>query len=349
MPSQPVGRAERSASVEDRIAALRRRPPEGSGSAAVGVYARVSDNLHAMYWIVPAHRLYPLVVAAMRMNRGVRSPAQHGGVASPAAGLAMLAGRIAYLDFDLVDVADGHQLEAIGLAYQARDPQAAAAAMAHRAHIESRSGSHDRARVLIDEANSVLTRVGTAGRTHLQRVWQDTVAAEVAVRGGDGDRGISALRIMNRRMGGMRSADAPSWLDFFDRSRLSGAVGAAELRMGQPERAALMLRDSLRTSSPQAAKELSVVLADLADARRMQSDFAEACELLTRAMDVLDAHDYLIGLRRVVEVRQALPPTVATAELSLLDRRLSTWDTVLRENGRSGAGGDPTARGVLGG
>ena len=76
------------------------------------------------------------------------------------------------------------------------------------------------------------------------------------------------------------------------------------------------------------------------------------------ALDVLDSYDYLIGLRRVMEVRRALPVTVATAALSRLDRRLSTWDAMLEENGRHGAktdqpgreaGTDPTVRAPLGG
>lgn len=326
MALQPVGPSGHSASVEDRIAALGRRPSAVYQSSTVTAYARVSDELHAMYWFVPAQRLYPVVVAAMRMERGQRGSREP---VNPAAGLAMLAGRIAYLDFDHGSAADGHQLEAIGLAYLARDPQAAAAALTHRADIESQAGGHERAHRLMDEANAVLSGVGMAGRTQLQRVWQDMVSAQVAVRGDDGSRAIDLLRVMSGRMRGASRAEAPRWLDFFDGSRLAGVIGAAELRAGQPERAALMLRSSLRTSSRQAAKEMSVVFADLADARRMQSDFAEACQWLTRAMDLVEIHDYMVGLRRVNEVRRALPSTVETASVSALDLRLSTWDGVL--------------------
>jgi len=329
-----LGVHDRSTSAANRIAALTLRASLGYQNAAPSAFAHMSDDLHAMYWVIPAHRLYPLVIAAIRTSRDVTGPDGSGPhssteASSAAAGLAMLAGRIAYLDFDLVGVADDHQVEAIGLAYRAQDLQIVAAATTQRALIEARSGGHHRARLLIGTANSILSRVGSTRRTRLQHIWQDAVAAEVAVHGGDGVRGIAALRLIGPRMSGKRATETPRWLDFFDRSRLAATIGAAELRVGEPTRAALMLLSCLRSAAPSAAKEWSVVLADLADARRLQLDSMEACHLLSQALDIIDDHEYMTGLRRVAEVRRMLPPTTTTAAILRIDRQLSTWDAVL--------------------
>jgi hypothetical protein len=343
MDSPPAGPENRSdefqrsrTSAENRIAALARRPPPADEGVPASVYLHVSDYLHAMYQVVPAYRLYPLVVAAMRMSRGEPDVAPEDRTGRPvdlAAGLAMLAARIAYFDLDMRALADAHHLEAIGFAYQAHDMPAVAAATVHRALIESHAGGHIRARLLIGEANAILNRWGTGRLTQVQRLWQDVATAEVAVLGGDGVRGMFAMRTIGTRINRVQRITAPLWLDFFDRSWLAGTIGTAELHVGQPARAALMLRTCLRTAAPDAVKGRSVALADLADARRLQLDYAEACQLLSQALDVVDGHSYLIGLRRIGEVRRALPATVETASTAPLDRRLSTWDDLLAGHG----------------
>lgn len=61
--------------------------------------------------------------------------------------------------------------------------------------------------------------------------------------------------------------ETPAWLDFFNAGRLDGYSGFWHLGAGRPDDAGQALNRSLRTLTPTAVKQQTVILADLASAR----------------------------------------------------------------------------------
>jgi ATP/maltotriose-dependent transcriptional regulator MalT len=236
--------------------------------------------------------------------RAAGSPALRARLARPVAETALLAARLAFFDLRQPRLAEGYFAVALDAARESADRALTGAVITHMAFVPACAGQARRARELMAEAHRQAR--GAVGAT--QSSWMYAVEAEVEARvgGGSGANELIARSEARLGAGGAGSGAVPEWLDFFDASRLAGFKGYCQLATGRCGEAAVSLERTLRTLSPSAGKQRSVVLADLAQARAQQGELEESARLVGSAITQLQRSWYATGVERVDGVRRRL-------------------------------------------
>jgi transcriptional regulator with XRE-family HTH domain/tetratricopeptide (TPR) repeat protein len=281
-------------------------------------YEAAVDAQAQLYWTVPAQHLFESALGHTRLGMELLRSASgdsRRSLATATARSALLCGRLAF--FDLGDPVGGERCfdTALRLVQEGDDHAVAAAICAHQAFIPGfRCREVETAHAL--EAAAAHVRYGGGP---LLRSWVHAVKGELAVRAGDTKRGLAALRQAEDALdaGG---AD-PAWLDFYDRSRLAGFLGYAQLHAGRHADAAATFETALSELAPRAAKQRAVLLLDLANAY-VPIDAKTAFDHASQALEGMSREVYAAARDRLPGLRAALQTTPYAAEFNERSRAL---------------------------
>lgn len=276
----------------------------------VAGYAAITAQHRALYWSVAASAMFAPVAAHSELGLGLLhaagSAALRARLARPVAETALLAARLAFFDLQQPRLADGYFTVALDAARESADRALTGAVLAHLAFAPAFAGQARHARDLMAEAH----RQARGAIGPVQRSWMYAVESEVEARVGGG---LAANDLIARAEGELSpvgadglAGDEPEWLDYYDASRLSGFKGYCQLTTGRNGEAATSLERTLRTLPASSAKQRSIALADLAQARAQQGELEECARLLGGAIAQLRRSWYATGLDRVDSVRRRL-------------------------------------------
>jgi hypothetical protein len=173
----------------------------------------------------------------------------------------LLAGRIEFFDLRQPDRASDTLLRALQSAGEADDPLLGSAILAHTAFIPGWAGDRDAAAERMI-ASRTYARRGPASA--IFRAWLDAVEAECETRCGDTR---SALRLIAHAEDTMATGSehaTPAWMDWFSPARLAAFKGNTQLKAGHLPQARATLTQAIEDLPPDADKQRSVLLGDLA-------------------------------------------------------------------------------------
>jgi transcriptional regulator with XRE-family HTH domain/tetratricopeptide (TPR) repeat protein len=329
-----------AAAIRDRIAGVlhdqiaRRR----ALLEVMGVLAMGSDDQHAPA-SSPAHddlcnrleALYPstaplvLYTAALAHFdavssdlRDIRAHGERRRLASSRARCATLLGRLSFFDLEDAHAARAQYLVAVESARGASDAQEEAAALTHLAFLPAAEGSTRAALDYLDGARTAL-----AQRPHpLMTSWIDAVASEIHAAAGDHAASLAAIERAKDAATTASAEERPGWFDYYDATRLAGFAGYANLLAGRYDVARAELEAALALPLA-AAKQRSVLLADLATVHFHAGELDEACRLAVRAVDELSHAGYATGSSRVRAFLCLVRPHASSPAVRHLSERVS--------------------------
>ena len=119
---------------------------------------------------------------------------------------------------------------------------------------------------------------------------------------------LAALEAAESVLDDARPQAAPTWFDYYDRSRLAGFKGQVHIRLAQPETAHAVLEEASAALHPDAAKQRACYLADQATACVDEGGIDQACQLGIQALQLLGEVEYETGVQRVRDLRTKLRP-----------------------------------------
>ncbi len=285
-------------------ASLPNRPEDDDGRRAhsAACHLRATEQLEQLYWSSPAHALYDAAIANTRLGMSLPVPAtQRRELASSTARSALLAGRLAFFDLGAPASSEGCLAAAARLAAESGDHLLAAVTYGHLAFLPGFAGDHRSANEALEVATSH-ARYGAGPRT---RSWLHCVRSELALRAGETRRGLDQIRQAETALTATTGHD-PTWVDFYDASRLAGFAGYALLATDRPDDALDTFRLALDTLDPSASKQRTVLLFDLAVAHAAGGSPEVAVEQATRALQSLASNDYATAHDRLPRLRSVL-------------------------------------------
>jgi transcriptional regulator with XRE-family HTH domain len=269
----------------------------------VAAYAEIAEGQRALYWTGPATQLFESSSAHTHLGVRLLRDAgrdQREPLGAVVAESALLTARLSFFDLRKPDVAQRAFQVALEATREAGDHALAAVVLGHMAFVPAFSGRPAEATSLLDAALQHCWH----GVSPWVRAWLYCVAAEAQARSAGPAAYQRHIDLAQAAIAG-DPGDQPAWMDFFDASRLRGFAGYAALAAGAHQDAAEHLQVALDRLAPSAAKQRSVLLADLATAHRDEPEQATA--YLDRAIDVLDQDWYGMGFDRVRAVARELP------------------------------------------
>jgi transcriptional regulator with XRE-family HTH domain len=293
---------------------------------AVADYEGITAAHRGLYWTAAPMALYGsvkshVVLGEELVTKGGTDPLVRR-LSSALGESAMLAGRIAFFDLKRPEPAQNDLRLALGASEASGDHPLAAAVLAHLSFVAAHRGDPASVRDLLAAAFAHSSqRTGP-----LVRAWLHAVEAEVSATGDDRPASLRALgRSESLLTDDGPEDDDPHWFDFFDSSRFAGFAGHTNLLLGRAEEARQPLQQSLDRLAPDAAKQRSVILADLA-ATYIEEDVEAACALTTQALEQLGDTWYATGFERVQAVRKQLTPHHQNRQVRELEDRLRSTE-----------------------
>jgi transcriptional regulator with XRE-family HTH domain len=220
----------------------------------VAAYASIAGIQRAMYWSTPARALFD--ASAAHTNLGLHLLRSTGGrgrgqLAGSVAESALLSGRLAFFDLAEPSAAQSFLTAARALTQEAEDHALAAAVFGHIAFGPGFAGDGDTAAAVLDAA------FGHAAQAEGPRLhsWLHCVGAEISARTGDSRTALLHVRQAEDALTG--PGVDPTWLDFYDFSRLGGCTGYVQLLAGDNRGAATTLEGAIAALSPPGRHSLS--------------------------------------------------------------------------------------------
>lgn len=243
---------------------------------------------------------------------------------------AMLAARIEFFDLALPDDASDGFRRALEAAAVANDSLLGAAVLGHLAFIPGWIGNRDLAEDRLRAAHAYARRA-SAPATFI--AWLKAVEAECQLRCGQPRRALSLIGEAEDMFNG-DAESLPDWFNWFPLGQVKSFRGQIELGLGHPHQAQSALMESLHQFESDVggvnAKQIAVVLADLAAVAVALRRPEEACAHLIRALDLLRQVPYEAAMDRIREVRKSLDESWSgSPAVTELDDRLYDWDTAL--------------------
>ena len=204
------------------------------------------------------------------------------------------------------------------LAQETGDRALAAAIFGHIAFAPGFAGDGPTAAALLDAASD---HAAQAQGPRLQS-WLHCVRAEISARTGDSRAALLHIREAEDALTG--PGVDPTWLDFYDSSRLGAFTGYVELLAGDHRAAAVTLEAALAVlpSPPARPAMASILLLDLATAHA-HDDPQHALGLTGHAVESLRNDWYATAMDRLPALRAALGGTPYRPELEERLRSLS--------------------------
>lgn len=165
-------------------------------------------------------------------------------------------------------------------------------------------------------------------RNQRLRPWLSAIEAEIYAMVGNVDECVRALERA-------RSVTLPTSLDDdiyatgFNPSRAAGYEGASFVRLCQPERALPALEEAFALCDPTSLRRRSTLLADIGTVYAQLGDAKKACSLILQSVDMTAQTKSLVVLQRIYKGRAELDPWKDSAEVKILDERVSEMFTTL--------------------
>ncbi|RLU81148.1 transcriptional regulator [Streptomyces griseocarneus] len=324
------------------------RAPAGDGTATRGlpavphqkVVVRQPDTVAEDFMAVTrAHRRLYWTVAPATLSTPVSEHARLGCtllgetagssrrlIASALAESFLLAGRLEFFDLQQPDRAGETLIRALQAAGEADDHLMGCAILAHRAFIPAWEQRREEAAEQLTAAR-VYARRGPASADLL--AWLDAVEAECETRCGNLRTALHLIGHAEDVVAAGAEHSSPEWLDWFSETRLAAFRGHTQLKVGHLPQARETLKTVLDELPPEADKQRSVILGDLAAVEAAASAPEEACRYATLALDQLNTTWYATGMARVRSARRALAPWQHKRCVRDLDDRLYAWNTTV--------------------
>lgn len=170
-------------------------------------------------------------------------------LASAVAESALLASRLLFFDLAQEDAAEQFFQLADDAASTSQDHALAAAVLGHRAFVPGFARQLEPARNYLSAAHAH----ARYGAGPLLRSWLHCVDVEVSARVGQPRASLTRIRSAEDAL--MTAGTDPTWLDFFDASRLDGFAGNALLLAGRNREAAGRLQNALDNLAETATKQ----------------------------------------------------------------------------------------------
>jgi hypothetical protein len=287
--------------------------------------AAVTRSHRRLYWSVAPSTLHPTVLEHARLGCALLPETTNSTRRLVAAALAesyLLAGRIEFFDLRDSDRAQGTWLRALQAASEADDALLGSAILAHTAFIPGWAGQRDAAAERMVAARAYARR-GQASAEFM--AWLDAVEAECETRSGNTSTALHLIGHGEDVLAAGSEYSTPEWMDWFSPIRLAAFKGNTQLKAGHLPQARATLLGVLEELPPEADKQRTVVLADLAAVEATDENPTEACTYALRALEQLAVTWYATGMDRVREVRRALAPWQHEQCVRQLDDQLYGW------------------------
>lgn len=343
----------RQADVRPQVSPSRRSVPSGSAfpaGAAAGVglasvprqtvaatqpasvgrdFDAVTRSHRRLYWSVSPADLHPAVLEHARLGCALLPAVAEPSRRMLAAALAesyLLAGRIEFFDLRQPDRAGETLLRALQAAGEADAPLLGAAVLAHTAFIPGWAGDREAAAERMVAARTYARR-GPASAEFL--AWLNAVDAECETRCGDSRAALNLIGRAEDALADGSEHPTPPWMDWFSPARLAAFKGNVQLKAGHLPQARATLRAALEDLLPEAEKQRSVLLGDLAAVEAAVGDPQAACDYARQALEQLALTWYATGMERVRDVRRTLAPWQHESCVRELDDQLYAWGTTV--------------------
>ncbi|MGI8307121.1 helix-turn-helix domain-containing protein [Saccharopolyspora hattusasensis] len=307
-----VAPLEASADAADTLA-YAAEAGSGADATSAASFAFITAQQRPLYWSAPPQALLDSTLAHTRLGIQLIRETRKGttvrrDLAAALAESALLSARLAYFDLRRVDLAQRCFDTAQEASREANDHALIATVLAHASFVPGFEGDKIAAQPLLEAAHAHAQH----GCGPLLRSWLHCVSAEVTAKTGDPAASLQHARQAEDAL----AADGidPMWLDFYDASRLAGFTGNAQLVAGDHSAAAANLLKALDSLGPQAAKQRSVLLLDLALASAKE-DAERSASLACEALDALQQDWYGTAFERLPRVCASLAGTPFASDL----------------------------------
>ncbi|WIV60694.1 hypothetical protein [Amycolatopsis nalaikhensis] len=300
--------------IPDGVDSLAGEQPTRLDPQSVDAFAAIAALHRDLYWTTSASELLPSVAAHVQLGSGMlkstsdAEASQSRRLASALAESSLLASRLLFFDLGQGDAAEQFFELADEAATQSADHALAAAVLGHRAFVPGFAGQLQPAHDYISAAHAHARYAPSP----LLRSWLHCVDAELSARAGQPKSSLARIRSAEDALA--TAGTDPTWLDYFDASRLDGFAGNALLLAARHRDAACRLEGALGNLADTATKQKAVLLFDLATAQA-PTDAERALDTVRQACDIVSHSPYGAALQRVPEVRAALNGTPFVAEL----------------------------------
>jgi transcriptional regulator with XRE-family HTH domain len=229
--------------------------------------------------------------------------------------VALLAGRLSFFDLHNPMGARAYYGISLDASREAGDSHLSAATLGHMSFVPAAGGRFAAALDLLDGADRYASKL-----TALPS-WLAAVESEIRAKAGQThaslnaiDRAESALAIAH---------ELPTWMDYYDQTRLNGFKGFAYLAAGRPDEARSALSDALAALDTDAVKQRAVFLTDLATTYVHEGEIDHGSELANEAAVELTRAGYATSKERLREFRELVQPWHDRASVKELDERLA--------------------------
>jgi hypothetical protein len=293
-------------------------PPLSLEPTTVNVLESLALRYQGMYHSTPPAELMIPVTAHLEvvdeLAKGVRGSEQ-GRLLRNHSQVALLAGRLSFFDLHDPMAARGYYGMAMDSSREANEPLLSAAALGHMSFIPAANGGFGAAIDLLEGAGK------HAAKTTVLPSWLGAVESEIRAKAGDARASLQAIDRAERALA--PALEVPTWMDYYDATRLKGFKGFAYLAAGQPEEARTVLHDALSMLDGGAVKQRAVFLADLATTYVHDGEVDKGCELAGEAAVTLSKAGYATSAERLHDFRALVRPWQDRSSVKELDERLA--------------------------
>src|SRR5918995_1236781 len=273
--------------------------------------------LHMYHSTAPAELLIP-VTAHLELVDELASTAPTGPqrqqVLRNHSQVALLAGRLSFFDLHDPGTARAYYGMSLDSAREAGDPHLEAVTLGHMSFVAAPTRSFRAAIDLLEGANE------HASGSTIVPSWLAAVESEIRSKAGETSAALAAVERAEAAL--VPAKEIPSWMDYYDATRLNGFKGFAYLAAGQVGQAETTLQTAVACLDVGAVKQRSVLLTDLATAYVHEGEVDKGCELASEAAVTLARAGYETSAERLREFRQLVRPWQDRGSVKDLDECL---------------------------
>jgi transcriptional regulator with XRE-family HTH domain len=237
-----------------------------------------------------------------RLLHGSQSPIAHKRLCVVASEIAQFIGAI-YFDMNDYITARAYYNVSIETAQEGGNHTLWATALGRMASLPTYSNYPREALPLLYEAQQVATDHSSASVL----AWLASVEAEAYAHLHNEEACLRSLAHSEHFLKHLVKEEDPYSIKF-DYSRFVGYKGVCYLRLKQPELAITALTEGMNLTNSLSPRQLSIIIADVAEAYRQQGQIEEACKLAIQALKMTDQTKSCLVLQRLRKIRLNLEP-----------------------------------------
>ena len=300
------------------VASAEAQPPLGLEPTSTYVLDSLALRYQRMYHsTAPAELMIP-VTAHLELVDELASTAPAGPqrqeVLRNHSQVALLAGRLSFFDLHDPGTARTYYGMSLDSAREAGDPHLEAVTLGHMSFVAAATRSFRAAIDLLEGANE------HASGSTIVPSWLAAVESEIRSRAGETTAALAAVERAEAAL--VPAKEIPTWMDYYDATRLNGFKGFAYLAAGQVGQAETTLQTAVACLDAGAVKQRSVLLTDLATAYVHEGEVDKGCELASEAAVTLARAGYETSAERLREFRRLVRPWQDRGSVKDLDERL---------------------------